>query len=145
MSIFVKCFQEIITIGHSKYQEYNLPLYRVLNWFATVHFICSCYYFLCIAVPGISCLLLCSSFWDRTVFITILNSLLLRCVVTLDVRIMFCLWQLMLADSCCNKFIVSSCFHNNKNNIFCWLAQAACTWHLQCFVNVEKEMPLCMS
>ncbi|XP_003383661.1 PREDICTED: phosphatidate cytidylyltransferase, photoreceptor-specific-like [Amphimedon queenslandica] len=30
--VFTKCFQEIIKIGHSKYQEYNLPLYRVLNW-----------------------------------------------------------------------------------------------------------------
>lgn len=30
--VFTKCFQEIIKIGHSKYQEHNLPLYRVLNW-----------------------------------------------------------------------------------------------------------------
>lgn len=30
--ILVKCFQEIISIGYKKYREYNLPLYRVLNW-----------------------------------------------------------------------------------------------------------------
>lgn len=33
IGIFIKCFQEIITIGHSKYQEYNLPLFRSLNWY----------------------------------------------------------------------------------------------------------------
>lgn len=90
MAIFIKCFQEIITIGHSKYQEHNLPLYRVLNWFAIMHLSVSVIIFLC---PGISCLLLCSLFWDQTVFITILNSLLLRCVahpiVTLDVDFTF--------------------------------------------------------
>ena len=78
MAIFIKCFHEIITIGHSKYQEHNLPLYRVLNWFV-INLLLSVYaIFLC--VPGISCLLLCSLFWDQTVFITILNSLLLRYV-----------------------------------------------------------------
>lgn len=30
--VLIKCFQEIISIGYSKYKEYNLPLYRVLNW-----------------------------------------------------------------------------------------------------------------
>lgn len=33
LAILLKCFQEIITIGYSKYKEYNLPLYRVLNWY----------------------------------------------------------------------------------------------------------------
>ena len=32
LAILLKCFQEIISIGYSKYKEYNLPLYRVLNW-----------------------------------------------------------------------------------------------------------------
>ena len=32
IAVLVKCFQEIISIGYSKYKEYNLPLYRVLNW-----------------------------------------------------------------------------------------------------------------
>lgn len=31
--ILIKCFQEIISIGYNKYKEYNLPLYRVLNWY----------------------------------------------------------------------------------------------------------------
>ena len=30
--LLLKCFQEIITIGYSKYRE-NVPLYRVFNWF----------------------------------------------------------------------------------------------------------------
>jgi phosphatidate cytidylyltransferase len=33
LGVFFKCFQEIVKIGRSKYLEYNLPLYRVLNWF----------------------------------------------------------------------------------------------------------------
>lgn len=32
LSILLKCFQEIVSIGYSKYKEYNLPLIRVLNW-----------------------------------------------------------------------------------------------------------------
>ena len=32
IAVLVKCFQKIISIGYSKYKEYNLPLYRVLNW-----------------------------------------------------------------------------------------------------------------
>lgn len=34
LAILIKCFQEIISIGYSKYKEYNIPLYRVLNWLA---------------------------------------------------------------------------------------------------------------
>lgn len=33
LAILIKCFQEIISIGYKKYKEYNLPLYRVLNWY----------------------------------------------------------------------------------------------------------------
>ena len=33
IGLLLKCFQEIIAIGYPKYQEYSLPLYRVLNWF----------------------------------------------------------------------------------------------------------------
>ena len=32
VALLLKCFQEIIAIGYSKYREHNLPLYRVLNW-----------------------------------------------------------------------------------------------------------------
>ncbi len=32
LSILLKCFQEIVSIGYAKYKEYNLPLIRVLNW-----------------------------------------------------------------------------------------------------------------
>ncbi len=32
LAIFLKCFQEIISIGYNKYKEHHLPLYRVLNW-----------------------------------------------------------------------------------------------------------------
>ena len=32
LAILIKCFQEIVSIGYTKYKEYNLPLYRVLNW-----------------------------------------------------------------------------------------------------------------
>jgi len=32
ITVQVKCFHEIISIGLMKYREYNLPLYRVLNW-----------------------------------------------------------------------------------------------------------------
>lgn len=42
VAIFLKCFQEIISIGYSKYKEYNLPLYRLLNWyflFVSVYFL----------------------------------------------------------------------------------------------------------
>ena len=28
----IKSFDEVITIGHKKYHEHNLPWYRVLNW-----------------------------------------------------------------------------------------------------------------
>ena len=30
--IEIKSFDEVITIGHKKYREHNLPWYRVLNW-----------------------------------------------------------------------------------------------------------------
>ncbi|XP_065911412.1 phosphatidate cytidylyltransferase 2-like [Dysidea avara] len=33
ITVQVKCFHEIISIGLMKYREYNLPLYRVLNWY----------------------------------------------------------------------------------------------------------------
>jgi len=36
LAIFLKCFQEIISIGYNKYKEHKLPLYRVLNWSAEI-------------------------------------------------------------------------------------------------------------
>ena len=32
VSVLLKCFQEITSIGYSKYKEFNIPLYRVLSW-----------------------------------------------------------------------------------------------------------------
>jgi hypothetical protein len=36
VGLLLKCFQEIIAIGYSKYREHNLPLYRVLNWYIAI-------------------------------------------------------------------------------------------------------------
>ena len=30
--IQIKCYHEIISIGHKKYQKYNLPWFRSLSW-----------------------------------------------------------------------------------------------------------------
>ncbi|KAL5479179.1 hypothetical protein EMCRGX_G022669 [Ephydatia muelleri] len=33
IGILLKCFQEVISIGYTKGKEYNIPLFRALNWY----------------------------------------------------------------------------------------------------------------
>lgn len=36
--IQIKCYHEIISIGHKKYQKYNLPWFRSLSWYVHLRF-----------------------------------------------------------------------------------------------------------